>query len=419
MSDLLTELFPLMRTSVGPSIRESLVRLQKRLDLSIREVASGTRVGDWIVPEEWEIAEAYIEDSHGNRLVDLANHSLHILNGSTPIDRWVDWNELESHLFTDSRHETAIPYRTSYYEAKWGFCISQLQKRQLQADGDGPFHVVIQSARRPGALTIGELLIRGESDEEVIFSAHLCHPSLANDNLSGVVIAVALAQWIASKPRRYSYRFLFGPGTLGPIAWWHQHEAKQTPRLGGSVLTMLGDSSTLRYKQSRSGESLFDQVISELVAADLSRCSITRFEPEGYDERQFNSSGIQIPMGRLSRADWKTWPAYHSSLDSLENVEPSQLTGSLQFLIETCMSLELASRPFVAWGAGEPQLGRHGLWKSPLEAISDQQWREAIGWISTLADGSRTPSAISQQASLPIELVRQTIGVLSARGLLK
>ena len=416
----LERLYPLLRTSVGSSVADTLRVLQESIPLKVEGVPTGTRIGDWTVPAEWDVGRAYVEDEDGTLVIDSADCNLHVVNGSEPVDRWLTFEELLPHLHVDSRHPQAIPYRTSYYHSAWGFCCSQSRLNQLaQAGSSRRYHAVIESERKPGLLRWGEYSIAGESEAEVIFSAHLCHPSLANDNLSGMLVAVLLARYLASRPRRVSYRFLWGPGTIGPIAWWHSHGEPRRPCLGGAVLAMLGDDSPLNFKRSLAGRTPFEQSLRSSAERSGTEVQWRDFTPEGYDERQFNSVGINLPLGRLSRADWTTWPAYHCSLDNLDCVETRSIRDAFLLLATTCDQLESLTCPMADWGPGEPQLGRHGLWNSPRSDWTDSDWRRAIGWIATLADGRMLIEEMSAVSHCEVSLLVAAVDAMTARGLLQ
>src|SRR6266852_2274879 len=309
MYGLIEELYPICRSITGDGLRSTLRRIQQEIPIEIREVPTGTPVFDWTVPREWNIRDAYIKNAAGDRVVDFRRSNLHVVNYSVPIRGRIALAELKEHLHTLPDRPDSIPYRTSYYKETWGFCLSQ---RDLDTLPDGEYEVMIDSSLEDGHLSYGEYLLPGESLDEVLISCHSCHPSLCNDNLSGIAVAVSLAQELAERPRHYSYRFLFIPGTIGAITWLSQNEDAISRIRHGLVLAGVGDPGRFSYKKSRRGTAEIDRAAVHVLEKSGHGFEIAEFSPYGYDERQYCSPGIDLPVGRFSRTPHGTFPEYHT-----------------------------------------------------------------------------------------------------------
>lgn len=411
---LATDLYPICRSITGDGLRSTLAILQRRVPLEVHEVASGTAVFDWTVPREWNIRDAYIADAAGRRVVDFQTSNLHVVNYSVPVRARMTLDELKPHLFTMVEHPHWIPYRTSYYKDAWGFCLSHDQMLTLV---DGEYEVCIDSSLSDGSLSYGEYYLRGESSEEILFSCHVCHPSLANDNLSGITVATRLAEFLAGRSLRYSYRFLFLPGTIGAITWLsrNQHAA---PRIRhGLVLTCLGDASGFHYKKSRRGNAEIDRAMSLLLRDESEASEILEFSPYGYDERQYCSPGFNLPVGCLMRSVWGTFPQYHTSADNLDFIRPEKLAGSLRMCVAVTDLLEnnrryLNRKPFC-----EPQLGRRGLYGSTGGAGIGAEINARL-WVLNQSDGTNSLLDIAERSGLPFALIRDAADLLREAGLL-
>ena len=292
---LAERLYPICRSITGNGVRDTLTILKEYIPIEVHEVPSGTKVFDWNIPDEWNIKDAYIKNANGEKIVDFKKSNLHVLNYSIPIHEKIRLDELKKHLFTIPEYPDWIPYRTSYHNRNWGFCISHNQFSGLK---DGEYEVKIDSTLEPGFLTYGEYFIKGSSDEEVIFSCHICHPSLCNDNLSGIVVAIYLAQELKKLNLKYSYRFLFIPGTIGSITWLSLNEDSTRHIKHGLVLTLLGDQTKFHYKKSRKGDAEIDRIVTRKLKERYPEFGIIDFYPYGYDERQFCSPGFDLPVGR-------------------------------------------------------------------------------------------------------------------------
>ena len=306
----MSEMYPICRSITGEGLRQTLRLIGKRIPLEIHEVPSGTAVFDWVVPKEWNIKDAYIRNSRGEKVVDFQKSNLHVVNYSIPVHRRISLAELKSHLFALPDHPDWIPYRTSYYKEDWGFCLTH---NQLLALKDDEYEVCIDATLEPGALSYGECYLRGETTDEVLITTHICHPSLCNDNLSGIAIATLLAKLLSGFQLRHSYRFLFIPATIGSITWLCQNESKLPNIKHGLVLTLLGDPGRSTYKKSRSGNAAIDHAAAHVLKHSGADDSVVEFHPYGYDERQFCSPGFNLPVGCLMRSPNGGFPEYHTS----------------------------------------------------------------------------------------------------------
>ncbi|MCA9193948.1 MAG: glutamate-1-semialdehyde 2,1-aminomutase [Planctomycetales bacterium] len=405
MGELLQELYPICRSITGNGVRQTLEIIARVLpELRMHEVPSGTRVFDWIIPPEWNIQDAYLENESGERLIDFKNQNLHVVSYSTAIDRQLTWQELIPKLYSLPQKPTWIPYRTSYYKRDWGICLTHQQLQTL--DQESQYRVRIDSQlNEHGSLSYGELFLPGRLRDEFIFSAHICHPSMANDNLSAIVVAMLLASKLAQKSRRYSYRFLFAPGTIGCLTWLAQNRRAWSSIRGGLVLALLGDSNPLTYKRSRHAMSRIDLLVQDHLTKHDEQGRILSFAPTGYDERQFGSQEINLPVGRLTRSQEGEYQEYHSSGDNLSFIKPEALTNSLCFLEGILDSLESDRVYRSVVTTGEVQLGRHGLYDLPVgsSGICSSEQRLAIQWTLNLANGQLGLQQIATCSRLPLE----------------
>jgi len=417
LHQLVARLYPVMRSITGDGVRESLAILSELAPLTIREVPSGTEVLDWEVPEEWVFREAYIENEAGTRLVDTADSTLQVVNYSTAVNAVLSRVELEPHLHTLPDQPDAIPYRTSYYERNWGFCLSE---NQLQTLGDGPFKVVIDAEHMEGSLTFGELVIPGESDAEVLVSTHICHPSLANDNLTGMVLSAALANHLQKNTPRLSWRFVFVPGTIGAITWLSRHRDSVKNIVGGLVLTGLGDDHDFTWKEPRTEQSWIDGIVKQtLIEHHPDSHAVIAFGPYGYDERQYCSPGFDLPVGRLTRGVHGTFPEYHTSQDNLDFISQDRLEESLALLIALADRANQDDCYQNLQPYGEPQLGRRGLYGSLGALNNPGDAQMAMLWVLNQSDGYLSLSDISSKAGLPFATVKEIAQLLEKHQLLK
>jgi len=407
---LMAELYPFCRSITGRGLRRTLEIVQRYIPLRLHEVPSGTRVFDWTVPKEWNIRDAYVRNSAGEKIIDFQKSNLHVVSYSVPIRKTVPLAELKKHLHTIPEHPDWIPYRTSYYRENWGFCLSHNDFLGL---AEGEYEVVIDSTLENGSLTYGEILLEGAKKDEILISAHACHPSLANDNLSGVGLATMLAKNIATAPRKFSYRFLFIPGTIGAITWLSLNEQAARRIKSGLVLTGVGDVGNLTYKKSRRGDAEIDRAAGHILRHATPPGRIQDFSPYGYDERQFCSPGFNLPVGRLSRTPYGEYPEYHTSADSLEFVNANSLGDSYDAVRAILGVLENDST-FVNLNPNcEPQLGKRGLYASP------GTYEMALLWVLNLSDGDLNLLNIAERSGLDFETILRAAAALSQAGLLK
>ncbi len=413
---LIEELFPICRSITGNGVRETLAILRNHIPLELNEVASGTPVFDWTVPREWNIRDAYIARPDGTRVVDFAANNLHIVHYSQAIDATMPLAELRPHLHTLPDRPDWIPYRTSYYSENWGFCLTH---RQLSSLADGPYRVVIDADLEPGHLSYGELLIPGKTDDTVLLSCHICHPSLANDNLSGIAVATMLARHLQTLRLRHSYRFLFIPGTIGSLTWLARNEDKLARIVHGLVLSCLGDSGGMTYKQSRRGNALIDRIVAHVLRQDGVSHRITPFVPYGYDERQYCSPGFDLPIGCLMRTPNGEYPEYHSSADNLSLVRPESLAHSLAVLQRIIAVIEGEAVYRGRNLKGEPQLGRRGLYPAMGGLRTAGYDQMALLWVLNLADGRHSLLDTADRAGLPFATIRAAADALTAAELLE
>jgi aminopeptidase-like protein len=412
--DCIADLYPICRSITGDGVRETLRRLQRVVPLTIHEVPSGTQVFDWKVPREWNIRDAYIKDARGERVVDFRRSNLHVVNYSIPVHARMSLDDLRPHLFTLPDRPELIPYRTSYYTDGWGFCLSQ---QQLDALPRGEYEVCINSSLEQGSLTYGEAYLPGALTDEVLVSCHVCHPSLANDNLSGVAIAAYLARHLGQVAHRYSYRFLFIPGTIGSVVWLSDNEAIVGRIRHGLVLACLGDAGRFTYKKSRRGNAAVDRAAMH-VLRQLGDHEVLEFSPYGYDERQFCSPGFNLPVGRLSRTPNGRYPEYHTSADNLELVHPAQLAASLSASLAILQVLE-SERTYINQNPRcEPQLGARGLYHAVGGLAQSGETEMAMLWILNLSDGQHSLLDITERSGLRFEEIGRAADVLRDHGLL-
>ena len=408
------KLFPVCRSITGNGLRETLRSIQSKIPLEIFEVPSGTPVFDWTVPREWNIRDAYIKDASGKRVVDFQRSNLHVLNYSTPLHATLPLTELKQHLFTLPEHPDWVPYRTSYYKEQWGFCLSHNQLSELE---NGDYEAHIDSNLEDGHLSYGECYLPGHSKDEVLISAHVCHPSLANDNLSGMTVATRLAQFLAGKDLRYSYRFLFVPGTIGAITWLAKNGDKVPNIRHGLVLTGIGDRGGFHYKKSRRGDTEIDRAAATVLRHCGEASEVLDFSPYGYDERQYCSPGFNLPVGCLMRSMWGNFPEYHTSADNLDFIHPDQLARSLRVCVSICDVIEnngvyRNQNPFC-----EPQLGKRDLYRSTGGESLETEIHARL-WVLNFSDGEHSLLDITERSGLPFETIRSAAELLSEKGLL-
>ncbi|MCK2214713.1 DUF4910 domain-containing protein [Actinomadura sp. ATCC 31491] len=414
MHDLVRRLYPLCRSITGDGVRRTLEIVGERLPLAVREVPTGTEVLDWTVPKEWNVRDAYVKDASGRRVIDFRESNLHLVGYSVPVSGTYTLEELRPRLHTLPDRPALIPYRTSYYAETWGFCLSQDALERLREE-DGPYEVRVESTLADGSLTYGEYVVPGRSPEEVMISCHVCHPSLANDNLAGIAVAVALASRLRAP--RYTYRFLFAPGTIGAITWLALNRERLHLIAGGLTLACAGDPGALTYKRSRRGDALIDRAVTHVLRGRPHE--VLDFSPYGYDERQFCSPGFNLPFGGLTRTPYAGYPEYHTSGDNPEFVTPEAMEDTLDALTRVVEVLE-HERTYVNLSPyGEPQLGRRGLYGSLGGRSDTKQAQMAMLWVLNLSDGEHGLLDIADRSGLPFAAVKEAAESLLEAGLLK
>ncbi len=409
------ELYPFLRSITGQGVRDTLAAIGRQVPIEVTEVPSGTPAFDWTVPPEWTVRAAWIKDPSGRTIVDIANHNLHLVNYSGPFRGRLPLAELRRRLFSLPDRPDWIPYRTQYFKEDWGFCLTH---RQLESLADGDYEVCVDTTLAPGALTFGECVLPGATDDEVLISAHVCHPSLANDNLSGIAVATWLAKALAGIDRRYTYRFVFAPSTIGVITWLSQREAV-TPRIRhGLVVSGVGDAGDYHYKRSRRGDATIDRIMAHVLDTSGDAHHLLPFMPYGYDERQYCSPGFDLPVGCFSRSTYGSYPQYHTSADNLDLVRPAYLERSLHLLLQGVSLLERDRRMLNLNPKCEPQLGRRGLYSLIGGHNEGQKLQLALLWVLNQSDGLHSLLEIARMSGLPFDLIHEASVALTHSQLL-
>lgn len=412
MHSFMAGLYPICRSITGDGVRRTLAAIRERIPLEIHEVPSGTPVFDWTVPREWNIRDAWIKDPSGRKVVDFQEHNLHVLNYSVPVHERLPLEELRKRLFTLPDKPDLIPYRTSYYKETWGFC---LRHRTLEELPEGEYEVFIDSTLEDGSLTYGECFLPGESEREVLLSTHVCHPSLCNDNLSGIAVMTWLAAEIQKRPRRYSYRFLFIPGTIGSITWLARNEERARKIDHGLVAANLGKGG-FHYKKSRRGDAEIDRAVLSVLRESV---EIEEFVPFGYDERQYCSPGFDLPVGSLTRTPYGRYPEYHTSADNLDLVTPEALEGSLRTYLAVMDVLEGNRRYENLNPKCEPQLGRRGLYRNIGGDDAGRSRELALLWTLNFSDGEHSLLEIAERSGMSFAAIREAADALLEVDLLR
>ena len=390
------DLFPINRSITGPGVRETLKYLKTILpDLQIKSVPTGYKAFDWTVPKEWFIKDAYIEDESGNRIIDFKLNNLHVVGYSQPIDKWLKLEELDNHLFSIENQPTAIPYVTSYYKKRWGFCLTHNQRKKLK---QGLYHAVINSEHKQGVLNYAELLIPGISEKEIFLSTYVCHPSMANNEISGPVVATALAKWIISNSNReYTYRIVFVPETIGSIVYLSKNIDKlKSNVIAGYNISCVGDNRTYSFLPSRKGNTLSDKAALNVLKLTYPDYKSYSWLERGSDERQYCSPGVDLPIASIMRSKYGDYPEYHTSLDNLDLISSAGLEGAYNVIKKSIIIIE-ENNFFKSNVLCEPQLGKHGLYSNfgPEGAVNGSIERNTLNLLS-YSDGKSSLLEISE-----------------------
>nr|WP_314092155.1 DUF4910 domain-containing protein [uncultured Shinella sp.] len=411
---LVSRLFPICRSITGEGVRRTLAILADTIDLAVREVPTGTQVFDWTVPQEWTVRDAYIRAEGGKVVVDLAASNLHLVGYSEPMARRMPLSELRTHIHTLPDQPDLIPYRTSYYSRSWGFCMAHHDYLALE---EGDYDVFIDTTLADGTLTYGEAFLPGETGREVLLTAHICHPSLANDNCSGLAVLALVARALGRRRNRFGYRFLFAPGTIGALCWLAGNEERLSSIDHGLVVSCVGDGGGPVYKRSRRGDATIDRAM-EAVRCDGRKVTMLDFSPFGYDERQFCSPGFDLPVGLLQRSAFGTFPEYHTSADNLDFVRPEHLASSFRMITDIVDVIETDRVPLNLSPKGEPQLGRRGLYSATGGHKTTSDITMAYLWVLNLADGRHSLLDIACRSGLPFSAIAAAATRLEDCGLL-
>ena len=403
MHALIERLYPICRSITGNGVRETLDIIGDIIPLRQHEVPSGTPVFDWVVPKEWNITDAYVADTTGRRVIDFRQHNLHVVNYSSPIHETMSLDDLLPRLHSLPDFPDRIPHRTTYFKEDWGFCLRHRDLLQLKP---GDYEVVVDSTLEDGSLTYAECFVPGETADEILLSCHVCHPSLCNDNLSGIALATYLAADLLDRPRHLSYRILFIPGTIGSITWLALNQDQIGKIRCGLTLSTAGDGGHLHYKRSRHGNAEIDHAVTHILEHGAERYEIRDFEPYGYDERQYSSPGIGLNVGSLTRTPYGKFDEYHTSADDLDFVHRNALADTLNHHVAVLEILDknrtyLNLKPFC-----EPQLGRHGLYAALGGRKPDNSTELAVLWVLNLSDGRHSLLDIARRSGLPFAAIR-------------
>jgi aminopeptidase-like protein len=413
MHEFMAELYPMCRSITGEGVRQTLLAIRQHIPLAINEIPSGTKVFDWMVPREWNIRDAYVKNSKGERIIDFKESNLHVLSYSIPVHLKMALDELKEHLYTIPECPDWIPHKTSYYSDNWGFSLAHRKLLHLPND---EYEVVIDSSLENGSLTIGECLLPGTTSDEVLISCHVCHPSLCNDNLSGIALSTYLAEYLANAKRRLSYRFLFIPSTIGAITWLALNEQGLGKIKHGFVVRCVGDSGHPTYKKSRRGNADIDQAFSHVFKHYGSEYEIQDFVPFGSDERQYSAPGINLPIGCYMRTP--SYPEYHTSADNLEFVKPEAMADSFSICQQVIAILETNQAYLNCNPKCEPQLGKRDLFRNVGGRPEGQSLEFTYLWILNYSDGLHTLMDIADLSGLDYKSIREAADRLLDKGLL-
>jgi aminopeptidase-like protein len=416
MYSLIERLFPICRSITGNGVRETLKIIQEFIPIKIHEIPSGTPVFDWGIPKEWNIKDAYIKNSKGEKIIDFKKNNLHVLNYSTPIKKNISLDELKKHIYTLPEFPDWIPYHTSYYQENWGFCLSYNQLIQLK---DDTYEILIDSTLEKGHMTYGEYYIEGKTKEEVILTCYICHPSMCNDNLSGVSLITVIGKILKDLKLNYSYRLLFVPETIGSITWLFLNKDKTNQIKHGLVATCVGDSGKSTYKRTRNGNCVIDKIVEKVLVESKSPYEIIDFFPSGSDERQFCSPGFDLPVGSLARTLYGRFAEYHTSGDNLSFVNAEFLNDTFKKYMKIIFMIEnnkyyINNNPFC-----EPQLGKRGLYNMIGAQKNEDDLQLGIFWILNYSDGSNSLLDIAIKSNLEFSTLKKAADLLIESKLIK
>jgi aminopeptidase-like protein len=413
-------LFPINRSLTGNGNRKTIEILSEIINLEIKEVPSGTVCYDWVVPPEWNVKEAWIKDSLGNIVVDFADNNLHLLGYSEPFSGKMQYETLKEHIYTLPEQPDLIPYLTSYYKRRWGFCMSHKNFEKLNQNDE--YEVYIDSSLdENGSMTIAEAIIKGNTEEEVLFSTYICHPSLANNELSGPLVSTFIYEKLKQvKNLKYTYRFVFVPETIGSIYYLSQNGEYFKKHLkAGFIITCVGDSGTFTYKKSRIGNALPDRVVELLLQQTEQNYTIADFFPSGSDERQYCSPGFNLPVGSLVRTMYGKYPEYHTSGDNKEFISFEAMEKTVNKYLEIIEIIEKNDKYVNTMPFCEPQLGKRGLYPTLGSQKEMQSVVMAMMWILNLADGESDLIDISNRSKISLKELIPVVDMLIKNGLLK
>ncbi|WP_425374171.1 DUF4910 domain-containing protein [Neorhizobium lilium] len=414
---LACRLFPLCRSITGQGVRETIGILGDYIAIERHDVPSGTRVFDWTIPDEWIVRGAWVKDPSGRKVIDFEKSNLHLLNYSIPVRRVMPLAELKAHIFTLPAQPDLIPYKTAYYTDAWGFCMAHAELMKL---AEGEYEICIDTEKTAGHLSYGEYLHTGTSGKEVLLYAHICHPSLANDNCSGLALLTCLAAYMKSRKTYYSYRFVFAPGTIGSLTWLARNEHRLATIAQGFVVSCVGDGGGPNYKRSRRGNALIDRIAAcTRCGPDQKPLNIADFSPYGYDERQFCSPGFDLPVGLLQRSAFGTFPEYHTSADNLDFIRPEHLGSSFRMVKDIIDGLESNWTPLNLSPKGEPQLSKYGLFPTIGGHKVNTDRTMAYLWILNLADRSNSLLDIAERSGMPFAEIAAAAADLEKAGLVE
>jgi len=429
----LERLFPITRSLTGSGNRETLRIISEIVPIEIVEYPSGQEVFDWTIPDEWIIRDAWIKNSAGEKIVDFKKNNLHLVSYSTPVDQKFHFRELQKHLHFLPSQPDAIPYRTSYYKRQWGFCVTQRQYQQIEAEADELEVFIDSEFDAEGSLSIGELVIEGHSSEEYVVSTYICHPSMVNDNLSGMLVAAFMAKekWEGEKPEK-TWRFVFAPETIGIIAYLFNNKEKAKQISGGFIVTCCGGPGQFGYKKTFIGDHLIDRAVMAVFnEADIDPI-IYSFTPEGSDERQFSSPGFRIPVASITKDKYHEFSEYHTSLDNLEFAVPSQIVKTLNIYLNISRVVDFNKKIRSKVPYCEAQLGKRGLYPetgggfrqvggSHVSTLQRQVELDisTLNWVLFLADGDHDLLDISKKSGKTTEEIFRTAKILLAHNLIE